>query len=334
VIITTADDGRRETIYARRREYVEQVARGALHDSALYGVVWGADELDDPFTPATWRAANPGFGVSPSREYLEQAANEAKQSPADLAKFLRLHLGIRTKQQTRYLDLAAWDRNRSEVIEDALVGRECYGGLDLASTSDLCALCWCFPDNAGGYDLLWRLWAPEAALQSLNRRTQGEAQVWHRAGLLRCTPGEVTDYDHIRGQIEADRDQFSVNEIAYDPWNSTALVTDLVADGAPMVTMRQGFASMSAPTKEFQRVMLEGQAEAPTLRHDGNACIRWQVDNFAIEMDAAGNVKPSKRNAGDKIDGVVAAIMALDRATRATSQVSGYEDEGSALFVL
>ena len=78
-----------------------------------------------------------------------------------------------------------------------------------------------------------------------------------------------------------------------------------------MVPLRQGYASMSPPTKALQRLVLEGR-----YRHDGNRCLRWQVDNFAAEMDAAGNVKPSKAKAGDKIDGLVAAIMALDRAMR------------------
>lgn len=314
LIITTADDGRQTTIYARRRHYVEQVARGALNDPSLYGVVWAADESDDPFAEDTWRAANPGYGVSPSRRYLQDAANEAHNSPADLAKFLRLHLGIRTKQEEKYLDLAAWDRNASIVHEPALAGRVCYGGLDLASTNDLCALCFAFPDGTGGHDLLWRMWAPEAALPRLEQRTAGESEVWARRGLLQVTPGDVADYDYIRQQINADRERFAVKEIAYDPWNSSQLVTDLQQDGVTMVKMRQGFASMSAPTKELQRLMLEGTSEQPRLRHGGNPAARWQVDNFAVEMDPAGNVKPSKNRSADKIDAIVAAIMALDRA--------------------
>lgn len=312
--ITTADDGRQGTIYARRRHYVEQLARGALKDAAMYGVVWAADESDDPFDEVTWKKANPGYGISPSKAYFRQAADEAKSSAADLAKFLRLHLGLRTKQETRYLELSAWDRNASIVDPSRLAGRDCYGGLDLAATSDLCALCWCFPDGQGGHDLLWRMWIPDGAVPRLDARTAGECSAWIRAGLIEVTPGDVTDYDYIRTRVNTDREKFNVRELAYDPWNSSQLVTDLQQDGANMVTMRQGFATMSAPTKQFQRIMLEGTEEVPKLRHGGNPCVRWQVDNLAIEMDAAGNVKPSKRNSGDKIDAVVAAIMALSRA--------------------
>lgn len=326
MIITTADDGRQSTIYARRRNYVERVARRAIKDPTFYGVVWAAEADDDPFSESTWRKANPGYGVSPSREYLEAASNEAKLSPADLAKFLRLHLGLRTKQDVRYFDMGQWDRNASIVDPETLNGRECYGGLDLAATADLCALCWDFPDGSGGHDALWRLWAPEAAYDSLNRRTQGDAAVWVRDGRLTLTPGDVADYDYIREAINADREKYDVREIAYDPWNASQLVNDLTGDDAPMVTMRQGFAHMSGPTKELLRLIGEGTAEHPRYRHGGNPAIRWQVDNFAVEMDAEGNVKPSKRNAGDKIDGIVAAIMALSRATQSNGERSVYED--------
>ena len=320
-IITTADTGRKETIYDRKRSRVEQLARGAIVDESVYGVIWAADPEDDPHVEETWRKANPGFGISPTRAYLQRASNEAEQSPADLAKFLRLHLGIRTKQETKYLDLPVWDRNSSIVDEQKMAGRVCYGGLDLSSTSDLCALAWDFPDSDGGHDVLWRLWVPQGGVEALNRRTAGAADVWIRERILTVTPGDVADYDYIRQQIAADMDRFDVAEVAYDPWNASQLVNDLMADGAPMVTHRQGFASMSAPTKELSRLLLQGTAEKPVYRHGGNPALRWQVDNFAVEMDAAGNVKPSKKHAGDKIDGVVAAIMALGRATVAEPPV-------------
>jgi phage terminase large subunit-like protein len=326
-IITTADDGRQGTIYARKRERVERLARGTLTDPTTYGVVWAAEVDDDPFAEETWRKANPGFGISPTRAYLASAASEAQDSPAKLATFLRLHLGLRTKQETRYFELDAWDRNAGLVDEAALRGRRAYGGLDLAATSDLTALAWVFPDGDGGHDVLVRGWLPERAFEKLNERTAGAAEVWRRAGHLRVTPGDVADYDYIRAQINADRETFDVAEIGYDPWNATQLVNDLLADEAPMVAVRQGFGSMSAPTKDLLRLLLEGTAERPRFRHGGNPALRWQADNFAVEMDAAGNVKPSKRHAGDKIDGIVGAIIALSRAMHdQPPRRSAYED--------
>jgi phage terminase large subunit-like protein len=327
VIITTADDSRQGTIYAEKRAYVEQLSDGVITDPTFYGVVWGADDEDDPMAEATWRKANPGFGISPTREFLVAEAAKAANAPATMARFRRLHLGIRTKQDTRYLDLAVWDRNASVVDEAKLAGRRCVGGLDLAATTDLTALAWDFPDDDGGHDVLFRHWAPAGALAQLNRRTAGQADLWVKAGWLALTPGDVVDYGYIRAQIGRDMEKFEVGEVGYDPWNASQLVNDLQGDGVPMVTVRQGYATMSPPTKELLRLLLEGSAEAPRYRHGGNPLVRWQVDHFAVETDPAGNVKPSKARASEKIDGLVAGVMALDRAVRHGGSRSMYEDE-------
>lgn len=327
---TTADSGARGTIYAELRERLEQLARGALEDESFYGVVFGADEGDDPFAEETWLKANPGLaaGDSPTMEFMRAEAVTAKQSPANLARFLRLHLGLRTKQESKYLQLEDWDRNASMVVEERLANREAYGGLDLSSTSDLTSLCWLFPDDdQGGFDALWRVWSPEARMDDLDKRTAGLASVWVREGLLRTTPGNVVDYDFIKAQIERDMDTFSVRSLGFDPWNASQLTNDLMELGAPMVKVRQGFATMSPPTKELQRLLLAGTVEKPMLRHGGNACVRWQVDNFAVAMDPAGNVKPAKDKAGDKIDAVASLITALSEAmTREAPAASAYED--------
>ncbi|MDX3661316.1 terminase large subunit [Streptomyces sp. ID05-26A] len=327
VCITTADSGKRGTIYARKRHYVEQLSRRVLHDPSVYGVVWAAEESDDPHVEATWRKANPGYGVSPTRSYLRTKSAKAKQSPADLASYLRLHLGIRTKQQTRFWDLAAWDRNASIVDERKLRRRDAYGGLDLASTSDLLALCWLFPDDRGGFDALWRLWTPEANLEALDRRTAGEASVWVREGRLVLMPGNVADYDFVKVQIEKDRKLFRVQSIGYDPWNATQLTNDLTNDGAPMVTVRQGYVTLSAPTKEVQRLILAGTEDRPLLRHGGSDPVRWMVDNLAVTTDASGNVKPDKASSAEKIDACSALVTAMSEAmTRTPPRKSAYED--------
>jgi phage terminase large subunit-like protein len=335
-IITTADSGRRNTVYDTKRRRVEQLARGVLTDPSVYGVVWAADEDDDPFAEETQRKANPGFGVSPTRAYLARAAVKARQSPAELASYLRLHLGIRTKQETRFIDLAAWDRNAGLVDVRSLAGREAWGGLDLGSTSDLTALCWLFPDDeAGGWDALWRLWMPEDNLGALDKRTAGAASVWVRNGLLTLTPGNVADYEWIKTDIVGDLDRYDVRALGFDPWNSSQLVTDLMAAGAPMRKVRQGYRTMSPPTKELQRLVLAGTPEAPMFRHGGNPAVRWQVDNLAVDMDPAGNVKPAKNKAADKIDAVAAAITALSEALERTPPTrSAYDDEGAEVLVI
>lgn len=306
VIITTADDGRPGTIYARKRHYVEQLANRVLKDPSTYGVVWAAEGADDPFVEATWRKANPGYGISPTKEYLEAEAAKARTSPADLAKFLRLHLGRRTKQETKYVTLEVWDSSASQVVEARLAGRDCYGGLDLSSVEDITALCWDFPDGADGHDVLWRFWLPEERLDSLNKRTAGEAAVWVREGLLQLTPGNVVDYDFVLDQVKRDGARFRVKTVGYDRWNSSDLTRRLVDEGFTMVPVGQGFQSLSAPLKEILRLLLGRR-----YRHGGNPVMRWMTDNLAVKMDASGNVKPDKSVAAEKIDGWSAATTAM-----------------------
>lgn len=329
IIITTADDGRTDSVYAHERDYIERLARGAIRQASVYGVVFAADAEDDPFVEETWKRANPGYGISPTRAFIASEAEKAKQNPVNLARFLRLHLGIRTKQETRFIELSAWDRNASIVVESKLKGRRAYGGLDLASTSDLTALCWLFPDeDNGGYDALWRFWAPRAMLRKLDDRTAGAATTWVKRGYLKLTPGEVTDYAVVRKQIIRDLDTFRVIELAYDPWNSSHLVTELQGDGAPMVTVRQGYASLSPPTKEVQRLLAQGTPERPLLRHGGNPVMRWMVDHVAVATDPAGNVKPDRRRSSEKIDGVAALVDAMARAMVAGKPRSSAYDDG------
>lgn len=327
-IITTADSGKRESVYDRKRQRVEKLARRVFEAPSVYGVVWAAERDDDPHVEGTWRKANPGYGVSPTRAYLQAKSDEAKQSPADLAKFLRLHLGRRTKQETKFLTLESWHRNAGMVDEAKLAGREAYGGLDLASTSDLSALCWLFPDDEhGGFDAIWRLWTPEDNVEALDQRTAGAASVWVREGLLVATPGNVADYDYIRLQIDRDMDAFDVRSIGFDPWNATPLTNKLLEDDAPMVKVRQGFVTMSPPLKELQRLLLKGTPASPLLRHGGNPAVTWMVDNLAVAMDPAGNVKPDKARSAEKIDAVSALVTAMSEAmTREAPVTSAYED--------
>lgn len=312
IIITTADDGQTVTVYALRRALIEKIAGRVIKAPAMYGVVFAAEESDDPFAEATWAKANPLYPVTPSPQFMRAAADKAQAGPVELASFLRLHLGIRAKQGARYLNLDRWDRNASMVDESVLAKRLAFGGLDLGSTSDLTALAWLFPDRVrGGFDVLWRFWMPADALARLDARTQRNGSAWVKAGLISLTPGDVTDYDHVRAQIDKDRDAFDVQGIGYDRWNSTQMIIDLEKEEAPMVKVGQGYVSMSAPMKEVNRLVLTGTAAKPLLRHGGNLVARWMADNLRVASDAAGNVKPDKSTSMDKIDGMSALVTAL-----------------------
>lgn len=313
-MITTADTGAPNTIYSRKRHRIEQLADGALRDPTTYGVIWAAArterELTDPFASATLRQANPGYGVSPTAEYLERAADKARENPAELGTYLRLHLGVRTRQVSRFITLADWDASAGLVDETTLAGRPCFGGLDLSNVDDISALCWLFPDRDGDrYDAVWRFWLPEDQLPAMNRRTAGGAEAWVRSGHLRLTPGNVIDNDAIVRVIDLDASTFDVQTLGYDRWGATDVVRRLGEDGLTCVGVGQGYASLSAPSKELLRLVLRRN-----FTHGGNPVARWMLDNLTMTTDPAGQVKPDKAKAADKIDGISAAITALSEA--------------------
>lgn len=325
IIITTADDGQTTSIYAQRRELVEKLAAGTFKAPSMYGVVFAAAEDDDPGSPKTWASANPLYPVTPTPEFMRSAWEKAQSSPVQLASFLRLHLGIRAKQDKRFFDLPRWDRNSSLVSEIDLAGRRAIGGLDLGSVSDLTALTWLLPDGEGGFDVLARFWMPEDALPDLDVRTARTASAWVKDGRIALTPGDVTDYDFIKAQIIKDMSAFDVEAIGYDRWNSSQLVIDLEAEGAPMVKVAQSVTSLSAPLKELDRIIRTGTAEKPLLRHGGHPVLRWMADNTRVYIDGNGNIKPDKARSMDKIDGISALTTAMAVAMT-TETGSAYDD--------
>ena len=319
IIITTADGGDDLTVYATRRKEIEDLCKGTISSASKYGVVFGARKDDDPFAEETWAKANPGYPISPTREFMQTEAENAKNSPLQLTRFQRLNLNIRTKTESKFITMDVWDRNAGEISDEReFLGAECYGGIDLASVSDLSAVSWLFPQDDGTFAALWRIWTPEANLERLDKLTNGAASLWVEDGWLETTPGNVTDYDYIETQIVRDVEAFDVMTIGYDPYNANQLVTRLRdKHGVQMVKVRQGFLSLSQPLKQTQRLLLKGTSEEPYLRHGDNPVMRWMTDNLAVEVDAAGNVKPSKKEGmhnGHKIDGWSALVNAMSEA--------------------
>lgn len=321
VTITTADDGRPETIYAKRRERLEDLATGVLVDPSVYGVIWAAAEDADPFSEATWKSCNPGYGISPTREFMQQAALEARQSPTDLAKFLRLHLGIRTTIGQAYIKPEDWAACTVELDLEALKLREVAGGLDLASTTDLASLSLCFPEESDeSCWMLWHYWTPREGIEERERRDRVPYRQWVKDGILTATEGAVIDYDIVRKEVNEWRTRFPrLKTIGFDPWNATQLVKNLKLDGFDMVEVPQNITHLSDPTKELQRRVL-----AKRLRHNGNPIAKWNVNNTVIRSDVNGNIRPDKKASPDRIDGVMAAINALDQVIRREDDGGGF----------
>jgi phage terminase large subunit-like protein len=196
----------------------------------------------------------------------------------------------------------------------ALKGRRCYVGLDLSSTKDLTAQVGVFPDD-DGFDVLAQFFVPKDSIRDRANRDRVPYDQWAREGYLIATPGNVVDYEAVRQSLKDWGAEFDVREIAFDPWNATDLVTRLQEqDGFTCVPMRQGFASLSAPTKSLETAVL-----SRTLRHDGHPVLRWNISNISVETDATGNLKLSKKVSTERIDGGAALVMAIDRMNRNNS---------------
>lgn len=301
----------RSTIGHEQYRYAKSVIDGTITDSAFFAYVAEADESDNWADPAVWRKANPSFGVTIKADQFESDCKEAQASPAKENAFRRYRLNQWTEQDVRWLQMERWDACSGPADRDDLAFRECYAGLDLASTTDLCSLVLLFPDGEG-YIVLPFFWAPEQACKRRERENKTRLDVWAREGHLELTPGDVLDYDRIRARINELSETYNIVDLAIDRWNATQLATQLQGDGLEVVMYGQGYASMSAPTKELEKLVLAGR-----LAHGGHPVLRWNASNVTVEQDAAGNLKPSKRKSSEKIDGIVATIMALGRAMQA-----------------
>jgi len=308
-LITTAGYDR-HSICWELHDYALKVREGVVTDESFLPVIYAAGAEDDWTKEATWRKANPGLGSTVKLDYLRQECERAQEIPAAQNTFRRLHLNQWTEQADRWIDMTLWDKNAADVPDAMLAGRSCYAGLDLSSTTDLSALVLCFPLDDGTFALRAWFWMPDEGVQKRGERDRVPYDVWIRDGLIVATPGPVVDYAFIRSEMQRLLGLYQVQEVAYDPWNATQLVGQIQEDGATMVEFRQGFASMSAPTKEFEKFLRAG-----TLKHGGNAVLRWMASNVAVKQDPAGNLKPDKAQSTARIDGIVAAIMAVGRAS-------------------
>lgn len=326
VEITTAGSDRNSVCW-EHHEYTRQVLEGAIVDDTWFGFISTVDEGDAWDDPASWQKANPNFGISVSIDDLAAKAGRAKKLPAAQNAFRRLHLNQWTQQSERWIDMSLWDENAGTVDEKRLEGRVCYGGLDLSSVSDMTAWVMLFPHdvNHEELDVLARFWIPEAKLNDDSNRYLDQYRVWVQQGYLQVTPGDAIDYAFVKRQILDDARRFRVMSINVDRlFQAYQLSLELVDEGLQIFGLGQGFLSMAAPTRELERRLLNKQ-----IHHGGNPVLCWMADNVAVKQDAAGNMKPDKAGSQGKIDGIVALIMALDRAMRhETPTVSVYEQRG------
>lgn len=332
--ITTAGFDR-ESICYLHHEYTEKVLEGAVEPleeaDAWFGIIYGIDPEDNWESEETWQKANPNLGVSKKWEYMRNQAAKAREMPSQLNAFLRLDLDVWTQAETKWVPFDHWQVcGQRSVDAQGLRGRTCYGGLDLSSTTDISTLLLVFPPQSAedGYQVLTRFWIPEEAMHLRSHRDRVPYEAWVRQGYITATPGNVIDYDYILTQIDEDAQAYDLNEIAFDRWGATRIIQEIQELGLTCVQFGQGFASMSAPMKELEKLILSHR-----LIHGNNPVLNWMADNLVAAVDPAGNIKPDKAKSIEKIDGMVALIMALDRALRNESGGESIYDQRGLLSI-
>lgn len=297
--ITTAGFNREAPCY-KHRQYCAGVLSGAIKDDALFSVIYTLDEGDDWTDPAVWAKANPNWGISVNPRQLEQGLTEAKEFVHKEVEFKTKLLNVWTDTAMTWISDSDW---KACDGMDELEGELCYGGLDLASTGDFCAFSLYFP----AYNAIrsW-YWLPVETAYKRKDAAGASIRQWAADGFIELTDGNVTDYSFIKARVIALAQQYDIKDIAFDRFNSSQLVIELQNEGLQMFPFGQGFVSMSAPTKELERLVKDKK-----LRHAGNPVTRWMMSNIMLRTDPAGNIKIDKAKSGDKVDGPVSIVMAL-----------------------
>ena len=304
--ITTAGHDR-ASICWEVEDYSRRVLEGIISDDTWFAMPCGLDDDDDWRDESQWGKANPSIGETISNAYLQKQCKQAEESPGRVQAFRQLHCNQWTESSTRYFDMQKWDAGNAPIDLEQLQGRPCYAGLDLASTTDITALVLMF-DMDGHYVVLPFFWVPKDNAARRLQQDRAPYPEWISRGLIEATPGTVTDYEYIRKRINELGQIYNIREIAVDRWNATQLVVQLGQDGFNVAFFGQGMRSMAAPTKELEAIVLSEK-----LQHGGHGVLRWMAANTTVERDAADNRKPSKSKSTEKIDGIVASIMALSR---------------------
>jgi phage terminase large subunit-like protein len=313
----------------------KDILSGAKIDSSFYPVIYAIDEETESWEdPDVWRRVNPAIGVSIKFETIQEAYEQAKQNAADELMFRTLRLNTWLNATTAYFPMDRWDKCADNYGEADLEGRDCYAGLDLSSTTDLTALVLAFPPTATDeyYWVLSYFWLPENVIDVRSRRDRVPYKVWEKQGVFNTTDGDVVDYDRIVAFIDALSERYNIRELSFDRWNSEGIRRDLEELGAEkgfdVLAFGQGFASMSAPTKDLLQLILEDK-----IRHNNNPVLNWNMGNAVAEIDAAGNVKLSKKKSTEKIDGTISLIMGLARAMLHTDNADSVYNNRDILFI-
>jgi phage terminase large subunit-like protein len=308
----------------------QAILDGTRNDPETLVVIFAADPEADWTDPATWRAANPNLGTSVNLEYLKAECAKAQASPRLENDFKRFHLNLWTEQDVRWVPMDLWrqcsatpgDVDLWRSLGERLAGRQCFIGIDLAQTHDITAMVAVVPPEHDDqpWTILPQFFVPQYAIERRSESDRVPYAEWARLGMITATPGRVTDYEFLKEATYSVCEKFQVNAIAFDRWNASHIMNEMGQEGLPVTKFGQGYVSMSGPMKEMERLIFSGQIE-----HGNHPVLTWMARNTGYDQDPAGNIKPSRQKSKEKIDGIVATIMALGEAM-------GQEREGPGAY--
>jgi len=325
-VITTAGDNKNGVCYAEHT-YALDILHGRKYDPSYYPVVFAAPEDADWTDPAVWARANPSYGITVKEDFYRDFYTKAQYNVDIETEFRTFYLNQWLNSSKKWLPMDRYDVGAEPFDPEDLRGRECYGGLDLASTDDIAAFVLVFPppedEPNGEYFVLPHFWIPEDNMLRRAKKDHVLYAQWARDGHLHTTQGNIIHYDFIQREIIELGKKYDIREVMYDRWGAIQMAQNLEGQAFEMVDFGQDYRSLSPPSKELYRFVKDGK-----LRHGGQPVLRWMMENVYIDSDAAGNIKPNKKKSAEKIDGVVAAIMALDGALKRNRHGGAYDDHG------
>lgn len=323
--ITTAGFNQDAFCYEYRENYVKRVLEREIDDDSLFGIIYSIDDNDQWDDDKNWIKANPNLGVSVDLDYLKNMAAEAKVLPYQFVNFMTKHLNVWVNGALNWCNTDKWKAcSDSYELESLYEAVAVYGGLDLANVNDIASLglVAVMPD---GTIRTWnRNYIPEAKANDPFEKNSSKYKEWAKNGWLILTPGEVCDYNFIKSDIIDFMDNMRLVDIAFDRWNSSQLVNDLMDIKEDlMIKHGQGYASMNAPMKELERLYL-----SKGISHPNDPVLNFAMKNMVINQDPAGNLKPDKKSSTEKIDPAAALIMAISRMMSSEQTISVYEERG------
>ena len=327
--LTTAGNDENSICFEQHLKAID-IIDGRKTDSSFYAKIYGLTQEDDWENEKNWYKANPSLGHTVSIDKVRKAYLSAKGNPVDEALFKQLRLNIWGEKALSWMNMIEWDSNNEHIDINHLIGRECYGGLDLSSTMDLTAFVLVFPPRNEGekYILIPYFFIPEDNIHSRVLRDHVPYDKWLAEGYIEATPGNVVDYRYIEQRIKELASRYVVKELAYDRYNATQIILNLQDEGLNMIPFGQGYRDMSPPTKLFYTEVMKHN-----IIHNAHPVLRWNFGNAKAETDSAENVKLSKKYSREKIDGAIATIMAYDRASRNGSDGGSVYDEREMVVI-